>query len=297
MTATTKAAFAVRPRENLDELNTRARLLRAATECFAARGYEGTSTREIAERAEVATQLIIYHFGSKEHLWREAVASLQEEFRATVDGLRFDKSGDLTEQFRQHMRLMFTDRLERPHIARIWTQEFLGHHERFGETIEPILKEFEESLAAPYARKLVRLGIVQNFTALEAGLIRKAILQLAVLNPFLVEWALGKPVKSTDSIDFLVDLLVRILTVPRADARAAAPLGGADSETRSSASSRGPRPATRAAFGDTERLELKQIIAELTIENRRLRKQLRSKNSAPRSAANRRLDKQKPRRS
>lgn len=52
---------------------TRARLLAAAEELFATKGYDGTSVRELAARAGCNLSLISYHFGSKEGLLTELV--------------------------------------------------------------------------------------------------------------------------------------------------------------------------------------------------------------------------------
>ena len=51
----------------------RAALLQAALSLFAERGFEGASTRAIAERAAVPQGLIRHHFGSKEALFKEVV--------------------------------------------------------------------------------------------------------------------------------------------------------------------------------------------------------------------------------
>lgn len=47
----------------------RERILAAALECFGAFGFEGTSTRAVAERANVTHTLVLYHFQSKDLLW------------------------------------------------------------------------------------------------------------------------------------------------------------------------------------------------------------------------------------
>lgn len=52
---------------------TRARILAAAFDLFASRGYARTGMREIAERAEVATSLIVRHFGTKAALFEQAL--------------------------------------------------------------------------------------------------------------------------------------------------------------------------------------------------------------------------------
>lgn len=53
---------------------TQDKLLDAALIAFSESGYEGTSTRDIAERAGVHHPLITYHFSSKEALWKKAVS-------------------------------------------------------------------------------------------------------------------------------------------------------------------------------------------------------------------------------
>lgn len=58
----------------------RARILDTARRCFASMGYEGASTRLIAAEAGVAQSLLLYHFGSKETLWR----AVMDEMFATV---------------------------------------------------------------------------------------------------------------------------------------------------------------------------------------------------------------------
>jgi AcrR family transcriptional regulator len=60
-----------RPRDtNSDE--TRARILEAALDAFADRGYDGVSTREIARQAEVTSATVYHHFPSKFSLYQDA---------------------------------------------------------------------------------------------------------------------------------------------------------------------------------------------------------------------------------
>lgn len=63
---------------------TRHRLLTAALVEFAAHGYDGASTRAIAERAGVHQPLINYHFRSKADLWRASVSALFDELAAEL---------------------------------------------------------------------------------------------------------------------------------------------------------------------------------------------------------------------
>jgi manganese transport protein len=58
----------------------RALLLDAARELFAAKGYAGTTTREIIQRAGVSEQSLFSHFESKQGLFEAAVLEPFEEF-------------------------------------------------------------------------------------------------------------------------------------------------------------------------------------------------------------------------
>jgi TetR/AcrR family transcriptional regulator, regulator of cefoperazone and chloramphenicol sensitivity len=58
--------------------DTRRRILETALEIFAAQGYEGTSTRQLAERAGVNLPAIQYYFGSKEGLYRAVIGDIVE---------------------------------------------------------------------------------------------------------------------------------------------------------------------------------------------------------------------------
>jgi AcrR family transcriptional regulator len=63
---------------------TRGRILDAALELFAASGFEGASTRAIAESAGVNLPAIQYYFGSKEGLYRAVVELFSQEMQAGV---------------------------------------------------------------------------------------------------------------------------------------------------------------------------------------------------------------------
>src|SRR3990172_4262842 len=56
----------------------RERLLSVSCELFARQGYDGTSVRDITRRARANLGAITYHFGSKEALYHEVIASRVE---------------------------------------------------------------------------------------------------------------------------------------------------------------------------------------------------------------------------
>jgi len=62
--------------------DTRRRILEAAIEVFAAEGYEGASTRHLAERAGINLPAIQYYFGSKDGLYRAVIDYVIQEIEA-----------------------------------------------------------------------------------------------------------------------------------------------------------------------------------------------------------------------
>ncbi|MGA7992991.1 MAG: TetR/AcrR family transcriptional regulator, partial [Thermoanaerobaculia bacterium] len=58
-----------RPRDG-DPAETRREILKAAEESFAASGFVGATTRQVAARAGVNVATLHYHFGNKERLYR-----------------------------------------------------------------------------------------------------------------------------------------------------------------------------------------------------------------------------------
>lgn len=62
-----------------------AKILDAALQAFAANGFDGATTREIARSAGVPLGLIQYHFGGKLKLWQAAVERAFDEIRLDLD--------------------------------------------------------------------------------------------------------------------------------------------------------------------------------------------------------------------
>jgi TetR/AcrR family transcriptional regulator, regulator of cefoperazone and chloramphenicol sensitivity len=67
-----------------DDPATKARVLRAATELFAERGFHGTKVRDIAERAGANVAAGHYHFGSKRDLYVEVLRATFAQVRAML---------------------------------------------------------------------------------------------------------------------------------------------------------------------------------------------------------------------
>lgn len=77
--------------------DTRRRILETALEIFATEGYEGASTRQLAERAGVNLPAIQYYFGSKEGLFRAVIESIIEHTEAHMAPLAVRVKGALSD--------------------------------------------------------------------------------------------------------------------------------------------------------------------------------------------------------
>src|SRR4029453_17805245 len=88
----TKSPIRSRPAVQARGEDTRRRILETALDLFAAQGYEGASTRQIAEGAGVNLPAIQYYFGNKEGLYRviieDITADTDRHMSALVDRVR-----------------------------------------------------------------------------------------------------------------------------------------------------------------------------------------------------------------
>lgn len=80
----TDLANRFRPGTNPRGEDTRQRILETAFELFGSAGFEGASTRTLAEHAGVNLPAIQYYFGSKEGLYRAVIGHIVEQMEARV---------------------------------------------------------------------------------------------------------------------------------------------------------------------------------------------------------------------
>jgi AcrR family transcriptional regulator len=82
--------------------DTRERILEAAFQEFAERGFDGVSTRSIAALAGVQHPLVTHHFESKEGLFKAVLTTVQQNFSEYfVRFVHGDKSSDDVEELRR----------------------------------------------------------------------------------------------------------------------------------------------------------------------------------------------------
>ncbi len=117
-----------RPRlRDVDEAQVRERLLEAATELAAVRGFETCGLREIAARAQVSPAMISYYFGDRdglgEALYRRAFDRVSDRVRVLIESPEFAREDGLDELVRIYVAAMTTD----PWLPKLVAGEILAH--------------------------------------------------------------------------------------------------------------------------------------------------------------------------
>lgn len=82
--AAAPAAGRARPPAQQRGEDTRLRILQTALQVFAAEGYEGASTRTLAQRANVNLPALQYYFGNKEGLYRAVIDHIGDSVERRV---------------------------------------------------------------------------------------------------------------------------------------------------------------------------------------------------------------------
>ena len=75
-----------KPREGI--LSKRQNIIQAATHLFAEQGFEGTTTLQIANEADVTEPLIYYHFKGKDELFSHILETSFKEYFSRLEALK-----------------------------------------------------------------------------------------------------------------------------------------------------------------------------------------------------------------
>lgn len=148
-------------RPNADPEETRGRLLAAAAEVFAGRGFAAATVREISARAGSNAALIHYHFGDKLQLYKAVLRDLMQQ--ASLDEVHEIFSLELPPE--ETVR-----RVIKARMGAILRHEQAGWHVRLiaRELAQPTaaLLELKAELAMPlYARGLEVVGALLGRSA------------------------------------------------------------------------------------------------------------------------------------
>ena len=135
-------------------LKTRARLLDRALQLFAARGFEGTSLRDVAAEAGVNHGMIKYHFDSKDQLWRAAVTLLFERMEAELGGVHAEDEGaSPLDQTKNAVRRYVRYCARHPEHARIMVQESIRDNDRLIWAVDTFIRPQHRAAGAHRERR------------------------------------------------------------------------------------------------------------------------------------------------
>ena len=131
----------------------RERVLQAGLECFGAFGFEGTSTRAVAERAGVSHPLLLYHFDSKDQLWLSTMEAVIGQYRqALAQQLALVDPQDAAAGLRAFIDNFVRFSARVPQLHRIMTQESTQGSERIHWLIDTHLRASFKAVRAMIRR-------------------------------------------------------------------------------------------------------------------------------------------------
>jgi TetR/AcrR family transcriptional regulator len=115
----------------------RGRILAAARRSFATVGFEGAATRQIAADAGVAQSLLLYHFGSKDALWRAVIDQMFGDLNARMTlAARSARAGSVRDRLLAVIRAFIELCAQDADIHRIMTIEGRQPTERLQWLVE-----------------------------------------------------------------------------------------------------------------------------------------------------------------
>jgi AcrR family transcriptional regulator len=131
----------------------RARIVRAAIDEFAARGYKGASMDAIAARTDTTRALINYHFGGKEQIYLAVLEHVYADIRQAEGLLGLDHL-EPPDAIRRIVEFTFTYYLEHEGFVRLVVAEnqARGLHFRKSKAMRSLNRPIIERLARVIAR-------------------------------------------------------------------------------------------------------------------------------------------------
>jgi AcrR family transcriptional regulator len=133
---------------------TRARLLDAAKQLFAERGFEDVTVRDICRAADVNLALVNYHFGDKLGLYFEIVAEAIRMLRALNEEATNAPEGANAEERLRHFIRALVQRIFEFRAESLWVHKLMQHE--MSRPTDAITRVMEEAIA-PRIRYLAEI--------------------------------------------------------------------------------------------------------------------------------------------
>ncbi len=176
----------------------RARLLKAALDCFLADEYANVTTRMIAERAGANVSMIRYYFGNKEGLYEETIRETLAPLLDVLDGPMLSS----VQGFTGFLQLYYDTMSDRPEFPKL-ILKVLALNQGPGRRVIPQLLERGRTRGARKVAELKSRGEVAP--SADPDIVRIAFVSLAMM-PMLVKEVFEEQMDRPMDADFLAEL-------------------------------------------------------------------------------------------
>ena len=183
-----------RPRKGTN-LDTRGRILKAAIDEFAARGYDAAGVDRIARRARVNKALIYYYFANKRGLYHEILHASLRDLTAPLRGV-VDGPGDADDKLAAYVDTLVAHLHRHPHLPPIMLRELAdgGRHLDVGTlrqmlTLPPLLFQLlgqgqDEGTFGPFDPLMLHFVLMGTSMLMASNVpIRRRIRKLGLAQP------------------------------------------------------------------------------------------------------------------
>jgi len=186
-----------------DALGGRDTIRAVATTLFAMKGFAATSTREICQEAGVTKPVLYYHFGNKEHLYKEIIFDAFNDYIKELDRCASGE-GSVTDRLKRVLATIFQFTMKCPDQAKLAFRMVFAPEEACPVVNLVELAEIDEKLI----EKVVEQGIKRN--ELEGDPHQMSHALIGMVRFYMMSYLVTKQ-PNLDSVlaSQIVDLLVR----------------------------------------------------------------------------------------
>ena len=190
---------------------TQASILQAALELFAERGFEAASVRDISARAGVTHAVIRLHFGTKEKLWRSALAFLFERFSEEMNAEDVDRGRrTVRQEIEAFVRRYVHYCARHPEHVRITVQASLQASEGFGWSVDTFVTPGHRSIT-PLFKRAMADGLLPDVPVMSMIYIVSAASQMIFALADEAKRIYGTDVLSLDVVERHADAICKLL--------------------------------------------------------------------------------------
>ncbi len=196
---------------------TRARILQAALDLFAERGFEGASVRDIAKHAGVTHGMIKYHFEDKDRLWRAAVSFLFSRMgEEIVLGPPARNAQEDFQNIKDFIRQYVRYCARHPEHARIMVQASMRNDHRFHWMLDRFTAAQHKITMNDLQRQIDR-GLWPDMPAISLTYITAAACQTIFMLASEAKHLHGADVQTEEMIERHADTIIELFFGHRVD--------------------------------------------------------------------------------